>query len=145
MREQQLLRLEHVVAQQLLGVLREVTERLERRQDLGRVGLGGRLALLALDQRGDLLGVVDDRLAQLVEQARPLTEEVRAQAGKAALAAAIASPACVASSSVVSAKAAPVAGLTTCLVPARPAVSRPATHEWNVSGAAALAVAIRRF
>jgi hypothetical protein len=48
-------------------MLGEVDERVERRQDLAAERLGGRLALLLLDQAGDVVRFVDDRLAPTVE------------------------------------------------------------------------------
>ncbi len=69
------LRVAHpLVAEDLLAVVGDPVERVDRGQQLHHVGLVDGLALLAREQAGDVVEVVDDRLGRAAHVARPVGE-----------------------------------------------------------------------
>ena len=127
--------LDGLVAEGLLRVAGGVLQALEGREDLDRVGLGGRLPLLLLDEPGQLVRPTR-RASRARSRSSPLSRKESAlQAGNAAWAAATADETCSASRRLTREKASPVAGLTTWRVPARPGTARPPIQEWRVARA----------
>ena len=63
-----------LVTQHVLGMVGEVLEPLQGREDLDRVGLWGRLPLLARDELAQRGRVFEDRVAQTQQVAAALLE-----------------------------------------------------------------------
>ena len=80
--EEEHLALDRLVPQDVFGVEGQVLQGLEGREDLDGLGLGHRLALLAGDQRGQILGALQNGLSEGEEVASPLAEGQAAPTGK---------------------------------------------------------------
>jgi hypothetical protein len=140
----QLSRLERLVAQQVLAVLGEVLERLERRQHLGDERLGRRLALLLLDEPAMSSASSTIAWRQRSSRRARSAKLVRLQAGKAAAPRRSPRPPARRRAGSPAPIASPVAGFVAVRRPPRPSTSRPPTHEWRVARPATVSVAINR-